>query len=91
LKKLTIIIFYILIILYGLALIKLSIPTGNALVVKYYEEYTVQDGDTLTSITQKYPHGNNINKFIYIIKDTNNTTASIQSGQVLLIPIIEQR
>ena len=84
------IIFYILIIVWGLLIVKALMPTSK-LVVAYYEKYTVQSGDTLDSIAKQYPHNNRLGEFVYIIKDNNNTTALIHPGQELLIPIIEQR
>ena len=85
--KRTIIIFTILIIAVSCVIYKAI--DKDKLVVAYYETYTVQTNDSLWSISKQYNYGEDIRKFIYIIKDNNNVSANLQIGQELLIPILE--
>lgn len=90
-KRSKIIIFNVLIIVLMCLIFKVVINDRQRLVVKYYEEYTVQSGDVLETIVKQYPHKNQLGQFEYIVKDTNGLINSkVYAGQVLLIPIIEQ-
>ena len=52
-----------------------------------YETITVQSGDTLWSIAEKYCRSGDIRKYIYEIKKANHLSSSaIFAGDELLVP-----
>lgn len=59
----------------------------NEMNVEYTEEtYVVQTGDTLWDIAEEYcSEHQSINEYIYKVKQVNNISSDLKSGQTIII------
>lgn len=80
--------FFLTVLIFLVTLSHLCIRNDKPKYTKF-EKYTVQPGENLWLIADKYPH-NDIREFIYEIEKYSHTTALINVGQELTIPLIER-
>jgi hypothetical protein len=81
------IILYIFIIVFGYIIIN-AFEQYKTPVILTYQEYTVQAGDTLWSIAEKFPH-DDIRELVYLIRTASHADPVVHPGELLLIPIIK--
>lgn len=55
-----------------------------------YRIYTVQEGDTLWSISSRCNLEQDIRETVYMIREKNNITPVIHPGQELLVPVASE-
>lgn len=67
----------------------LGLSDVSGLTENEYLEVTIESGDTLWNIADKYmPDGNDLRKCVHVLCQVNSITAdSIYPGQIILVPI----